>query len=480
MNKVLVAFVVAAAAAGAVVACTGDQGVEGEPGGPGTMGSAGLPGAPGGAGAPGEAGASSAPITISAEALQGLAISPVQISLAGLTSAQAEQLGEGSYLVNAIAGCGDCHNQTTAMGTSFLGGGTRYALGGSNVVTARNLTPDPATGMKLTQDQFIQAMRTGADFSSASGEAGAMTSLLVMPWATFRWMSTTDIEAIYAYLRAIPSATDATAADVKPPVPTVPFPSTYTDGEVTPAPILPPEIDTMSNPVPDPGFALRGAAIATLAVTAPSDPAGATAFGRGSYIVNSIGGCNDCHTNPDRDPATLAIDTTNFMTGGRVFAAPASLAATLHVVRSMSANLLGATNGFFPQDDVTFPVFEALLTQGVHADDPPPQTPLAWPMPWQHLRNMTVGDMQAVYTYFKTIALAAPFTGAADKATQPAARYCAMTSDCITGETCNVATNECVGGTCASDADCGACQTCGASLTCAAPDAASTCLTAGL
>jgi mono/diheme cytochrome c family protein len=481
MNKLLIAFVLAGGVAGAVVACTGDQGIQGEAGGPGKPGQDGTNGTPGEGGPPGEAGASSVPLTISAEAQQGLAISPVQLSLAGLTSAEVEALGDGSYLVNAVAGCGDCHNQTSGTTTNFLAGGTQYALGGTNVVTARNLTPESSTGMKLSRDEFVQTMRTGADFATVSADGGAPTSsLLVMPWATFRWMSTADLEAIYAYLRALPPIMDSIAADVKPAVPPVPFPSTYTDGAVLPAPPLPPEFDAIMNPVPDPGYALRGAALATLDVSAPTDATQAAAFGRGSYLVNSIGACNDCHTNPDRDPTTLQIDTASFLTGGRVFIAPAPLAITLGVVRSMSADLLGTANGFFTETAVTFPVFEALITQGVHADDPAPQSPLAWPMPWPHLRNMTLDDMEAVYTYLKTIALEAPFTGSADKPTQPAARYCASSTTCLTGETCNTATNECVGGACTSDRDCGACQTCGSSSTCVAPDAASACLTAGL
>jgi cytochrome c553 len=479
MNKLLIAFVLAGGTAAGVVACTGDQGIQGEAGGPGPTGQDGMNGKPGEAGPPGEAGATAPPLTLSADAQQGLAISPVQVSLAGLTSAQVEQLGQGSYLVNAIAGCGDCHNQTTGTTTAFLGGGMAFPIGGTNVVTARNLTPDPTTGMKLTQDQFVAAMRTGADYAAAADGGTPASSLIVMPWATFRWMSTADLEAVYAYLRAIPVVSNPIMPDVKPVVPTVPFPSTYTDGAVTPPPALPPEVDAMMNPVPDPGYALRGAALATLAVAAPADAAEAAAFGRGSYLVNSIGACNDCHTNPDRDPTTLEIDTTNFMTGGRVFVAPTTLASTLGVVRSMSANLLGTENGFFTETAATFPVFEALITQGVHADDPAPQTPLAWPMPWPHLRNMTLDDMEAVYTYLKTLALEAPFTGVADKPTQPAARYCASSTNCLTGETCNMATSECVGGACTTDIDCGACQTCVASA-CVAPVASSSCLTAGL
>ena len=104
-------------------------------------------------------------------------------------------------------------------------------------------------------------------------------------------------------------------------------------------------------------------------------------------------------------------------------------------------------------------------------------------MPANHYKNMTVGDLEAVYTYVKTLAQNANITGASnDKITQDAARYCTtatQATDCASGETCNAATSECVGATCNKDSDCDACQTC-ASGHCAAPAASSTCLTGGL
>jgi hypothetical protein len=97
-------------------------------------------------------------------------------------------------------------------------------------------------------------------------------------------------------------------------------------------------------------------------------------------------------------------------------------------------------------------------------------------MPVAHLKDLTLDDMEAVYTFVSNLHLKAPATG--DKLTQPPARYCSSSVPCAgSGETCNSATNECYGGACTTNAQCGACQTC-TSGACALPTG--TCPTLGL
>ncbi|HSQ67763.1 MAG TPA: hypothetical protein VLM85_31345 [Polyangiaceae bacterium] len=396
------------------------------------------------------------------------------LNLSGLTGPEIEQVGQGSYLVNAVGGCGDCHNNPT--NNAFLAGGNKFAIGGSNFVTARNLTPDTATGLQLTKDELITAIRTGKDFRN-SPDGGTAQQLIVMPWSTFRWMSTPDLEAIYAYLKAIPAVSNTIPADSKGAAAAaqpVPFPTQYDEGEVTRT--LPAEHDAQNNPIPDPGFVLRGLAISPRAYTLSNLTVQEQGqFGRGSYLVNAVAGCNDCHTNPDRNQATLAINTAQYLAGGRVFAVPQPLQTTFKIVRSMSADLLGTTHGAIANGTLDFPQFEGLLTSGMHVEDPVP-TPVAWPMPVQHFKNLMLGDMESIFVFLKNTA--SP-SGTNDKLTQPPARYCATSTDCLTNETCNTGTSECVGGQCQSAADCGACQTCTANV-CVAPATSSTCLTSGI
>jgi hypothetical protein len=490
----------AAVAAAAFVACsTSVTGLQGPPG---------PAGPPGAAGSQGEAGAVAATDggvakgdspQVSERAQQGLAISPVPIATAGLTRAEAEQLGQGSYLVNAMGSCSDCHTPASPGPLEYLAGGTAYAVDNGAVVYARNLTPDSKTGMQLSQAQFITAMTTGRDFSDKSG--GSI--LLVMAWSHFRWLSTADLQAIYAYLRAIPPVSNMVMSDNKsasqlngPPVSAPP--SEYDEGDVVRP--LPPAVDANGNPVDDPDSVMRGLAIRPL--NAPSNaalqamPADQQAqIGRGAYVANAAQ-CNDCHTNPPRlglmpgDADYLHVDTANYLTGGRVFEVPAPLQPKLGQVRTMSTDLTGATNGFLQQPYDSFSRFLSIIESGTHAGgsaDGGAGRALGWPMPWQDFRNMTLGDLEALYTYLKTLP---PFAGSADKATAAYARYCQAASDCNPGEACSA--NECSGASCVSDDGgdaepdapiskdpCNACQSCVASQ-CAAPSASDTCLTQGI
>lgn len=406
--------------------------------------------------------------TLSARAQAGIAASPFMVDLTGKTADQQEMLGIGSYFVNVVGACNDCHQQTVASGPpKYLGGGTSFALDAAgDKVYARNLTTDATTGMKLTQDQFIAALRTGADHTNM-GQA-----LIVMPWPSFRWLSTRDLTAIYAYLKVVPPVSNAVPADVKGPYAAampVPFPTSYGDGDVSRP--LPAEMssDTM--------FADRGLAISPLADPPSLASLSATdkgLYGRGSYLVNSVGDCNGCHTNPERDltpgPNFLKITTAAFLTGGRVFPVPPPVAVMSKYTRTMSQNLLGSAHGF-PWSDAT--KFKNALTNG---DDPDGTRKLGFPMPWNHYKGLVAEDVTAIYTY---LSKQAPITGTNDKATQDPAIYCTADTDCGTGQTCNTATKECIGKACSKDSDCGACQTCTSSK-CAAPAATSSCLTSGI
>jgi hypothetical protein len=455
------------------LACSGGTaGPQGVAGLSGTNGTAGTNGGQGPAGDAGPSGPAGPAIVISERAQAGLNISPVPISLTGLDSQQVEQLGSGSYLVNALAGCSDCHNNPVTG--AFLGGGVRFSLGASNFVTSRNLTRGGDGGLQLTQSQFITVMRTGQDFRADAG-----VSLAVMPWFDFRWMSQSDLSAIYAYLAVLPPVDNVVPPDNKVVGGPVPFPPAYNEGAITR--LLPPELDATGKPISDPDNIARGLAISPVATPTDLGTAGTydvttqALIGRGSYLVNAVGGCNDCHTNPDRDLATLTVNYAQFLTGGAVYPVPPPLAPVFHVTRSMSANLTGYTNGLMTSLAGNFGIFDEILTTGLHVDDTP-VTPLAWPMPWQHLRSLVATDLEAIFAYLKALQ---PIVGPNDKLTQPAARYCTLSTDCRSGESCDTTTNECVGGPCPTPAACGACQACTSNV-CVAPSPGSLCLTTGI
>ena len=145
-------------------------------------------------------------------AYQGLAIAPVPLDINGR---DALLVGEGSYLVNGIGACSECHtNPPFAEGhnpymhqpkqvnaTNYLAGGKPYGP-----ILSRDLTPDPLTGLPggLTYEQFVDAMRNGTDFDCAPAPDAPCRLMQVMPWPGYRDFSDHDLAAIYAYLQAIP------------------------------------------------------------------------------------------------------------------------------------------------------------------------------------------------------------------------------------------------------------------------------------
>jgi hypothetical protein len=140
---------------------------------------------------------------------RGFQIAPVPLNLKGKNPAA---VGQGSYLVNAVGGCNDCHTcPSYAPGHSpympgepgqintdnYLAGGVPFGP-----FTSRNITPDDSgRPAGLTEDEFLQVLRTGHD---PDGPAGSL--LQVMPWPIYRNMTDRDIRAIYAYLSSIPHA----------------------------------------------------------------------------------------------------------------------------------------------------------------------------------------------------------------------------------------------------------------------------------
>jgi hypothetical protein len=146
-------------------------------------------------------------------AVQGLAISPVPLKFA---ERNRQLVGLGSYLVNAVGSCNDCHTCPSYKDNPFAGDpgvvnadpnpALNHFLGGGRafgpVTVSANLTPDLNGNPALTFSQFVNALRFGKD-----PDPTVTTLLQVMPWPVTRHMVNGDLAAIYAYLTAIPHAT---------------------------------------------------------------------------------------------------------------------------------------------------------------------------------------------------------------------------------------------------------------------------------
>ena len=144
----------------------------------------------------------------------GLRIAPLPLNLEGR---DAELVGYGSYLVNAVVDCNGCHSiqEYATGGDPFLGqpkqiDATNYLRGGlgvpgdnGQIVISRNIRPELPSGRPASKTfaQFSAVFRHGTDFDNPG------QILQVMPWPTFQSMTNDDIRAIYEYLSALPPAT---------------------------------------------------------------------------------------------------------------------------------------------------------------------------------------------------------------------------------------------------------------------------------
>lgn len=137
----------------------------------------------------------------------GFEISPVPLSLRGKNLAQ---VGLGSYLVNAVGGCNDCHTRPSYVeggdphqGETPIINAEEYLTGGrmfGPVATSPNLTPDEnGRPGGLTFAEFKHVIRTGRV------PDGSNRILQIMPWPVYANMTDADLRAIYEYLSAIPS-----------------------------------------------------------------------------------------------------------------------------------------------------------------------------------------------------------------------------------------------------------------------------------
>jgi mono/diheme cytochrome c family protein len=116
-----------------------------------------------------------------------------------------DQWAYGAYLVNASA-CKDCHtkaeNGTPIEGMEFAGG-NEYTLPTGKVYSA-NITSDTETGIgKWTKEQFVARFKMYADSSYKPAKVGAKDFQTIMPWLMYKGMKSSDLEAMYAYLKTI-------------------------------------------------------------------------------------------------------------------------------------------------------------------------------------------------------------------------------------------------------------------------------------
>jgi mono/diheme cytochrome c family protein len=129
-------------------------------------------------------------------------------------------LERGSYLVNTILACGNCHTPKTADGSAIaekeLSGGLSFATPAFNA-TASNITSDRDTGIGAWSDEDIKRALTEGVRPAHARSPGAPLAA-VMPVGFYKALLPRDLNAIVVYLRSVkPVRNEVRAPEYKAP-----------------------------------------------------------------------------------------------------------------------------------------------------------------------------------------------------------------------------------------------------------------------
>lgn len=197
-------------------------------------------------------------------------------------------VARGRYLVEHVAGCGDCHTPRNPDGSfdqgNWLAGidcfvdidPTNDAVG---CAATPNLT-NHVTGLMNRTDEQIKDM-----FLAGKRPDGKFLHAF-MPYWVFGNMSAGDADAIVAYLRSLPGV-DHTVAASQPPFTNVPAAA--------------PVVDLSTIPMPRADYPDQEAAM------------------RGRYLAANVGPCLDCHTRTTEPGSPQPRDWSKAFQGGEAF-----------------------------------------------------------------------------------------------------------------------------------------------------------------
>ncbi|OJW05190.1 MAG: c-type cytochrome [Chitinophagaceae bacterium] len=121
--------------------------------------------------------------------------------------AKTDAVAYGKYLVT-MAKCVDCHSQIDKQadpiaGTEF-GGGRSFNFPNGMIVTTPNITADVETGIgSWTSELFIQKFKQFSDSGYHTQKLGANDFNTPMPWFMYTGMDSSDLSAIFSYLRTV-------------------------------------------------------------------------------------------------------------------------------------------------------------------------------------------------------------------------------------------------------------------------------------
>ena len=264
-----------------------------------------------------------------------------------------ERVARGEYIFTVLSDCDGCHSERDF---SRFGGPVKPSRRGAGgpmplddlpgKVFARNITPDPETGIgKWTDGEIVRAIRDGI---SRDGTA----LFPMMPYPNYRYMADEDVYSLVAYLRSLPAVKNAV------PRSQLDFPvSMLIKGEPQPAGSVP-----------------------------VVDRSNRLAYGQ--YLV-AMAGCEECHTPLDKGKLVAG---KNFG-GGQRFGVPGGPVVYSSNISSDKATGIGAWDYQRFRD--------RLAAYRNYTPDPagPEKFTL---MPWLNFGKLADEDVAAIWEYIRT------------------------------------------------------------------------------
>lgn len=273
-------------------------------------------------------------------------------------------IARGRYIVRTVTVCTGCHGDPKRLAVSReapdipLSGGLTFRIPPGEF-RARNITPDPETGIgRYTDGQVARALRDGV---GPDGRA-------LLPFMEMQGLADDDLAAVVSYLRS------------QPPVHhDVPMHHYNLLGRIVRATILAKPVGPDSTP---PQVAPRGATVEN-----------------GRYLARYVANCWGCHT--QRDMRTGAV--TGPMFGGNTEFIDELKPDVIWAPPNLTSDPKTGVLGRMTEDE-----FVARFQGGRAFPDSP--------MPWEAYRSLHEDDVRAIYRYLKSLPPVVRDTGPAMRA----------------------------------------------------------------
>jgi mono/diheme cytochrome c family protein len=241
----------------------------------------------------------------------------------------------GDYLVNSILNCGSCHTPRGPAGAEKPFAGGNLFESPAFKVYSSNITPDKETGIgNWSAEQIKKAVMHGVRTNGAT--------LAVMPSSYYAALTTTDADAIVAYLRSL--------KPVKNEVPTPEYKQVMKHEEL------------------------------------PAQPARLSRKARRGFYLATVGHCMECHTPMEKGQSLVK---TSLGTGGREFKGPWGVSTSRNITSDKEKGL-----GSWSDAEI-----RKAIGHGIRKDG----EKLKPPMGFAAYAKMTDKDMNDLVAYLRTV-----------------------------------------------------------------------------